>query len=263
MKKTFGYFVLPLLIVGIALLGCDEPTLPPATSGGGFIFQTGISENGLPPFLVGGVTISGSWVKDLTGAQGNPASWTETTNALSLAAVPNGRSPATWNFSWLAGGESGCAGHTTNGDVDSDHILTIQCIIIQVNTVTVQTVPGSFNFSPNPLDTTNPPGAVTISGQGFNAQYGMPLVQYFDLNGNLVAQSNAQSIASDGSWIQAPTPDLSQIAAGTYAGFIKNANSSGGWDVVGAAVVTVVTPTPPPPPPDPGPCSSSPCLVQS
>jgi len=88
----------------------------------------------------------------------------------------------------------------------------------------------------------------------------MPLIQYFDLNGNLVAQTNADAIAVDGTWMSAPVPDISQLPVGTYVGFLNNANSSGGYDILGSVSLQVVLPPPPPPPTDP--CPGGICINQ-
>jgi hypothetical protein len=119
-----------------------------------------------------------------------------------------------------------------------------------------------FVFSPNPIATDGSSGSEAIvTGSGFSAQYGMPLLQYFDLNGNFVTQANADAVAADGSWISSPIPDISQLPLGTYVGFMKNANSSGGYDLVGATSVQVVLPRSPPSPPDP--CPTNPCMPQN
>jgi hypothetical protein len=56
----------------------------------------------------------------------------------------------------------------------------------------------------------------------------MPLVQYYTLDGTLVGQENATSIASNGTWMQIPAFNISQLPAGTYAAFVNNAASGGG-----------------------------------
>ncbi len=98
-----------------------------------------------------------------------------------------------------------------------------------------------------------------ILGSGFNQQFGMPLLQYFDLNGNLVAQSSADAVAADGSWMSTPVPDISQLSVGTYVGILNNANSAGGYDILGVVSVQVV---PPPPPPPIDPCPGGRCINQ-
>ena len=73
----------------------------------------------------------------------------------------------------------------------------------------------------------------------------MPLVQYVDLSGNLIAQANVTSVASDGSSASAPMPDVSQVVIGSYYGIVYNANASGGFDFLAITSVTVLDPPTP------------------
>lgn len=258
--------VVPLILAIVAIVGCDtggEPTIPPSTVGGGWILETVIIRitNGVVTFLgvAPGVTVSGQWLNDLPGAAGNANPFTVTTNPLGLAALGSARAPATWKVTWIAGGDPLCAGHSGTNVVSVGALEEFQCFIEITTSVAFES---PFAFSPQPLDASNPPATVTITGQGFSAQYGMPLIQYFDIYGNLVAQATAQSVAPDGTWIQAPSPSFVGIAGGTYAGFISNATAGGGWSLLGAAAVTVVSPIPPPEPePEPDPCDPF-CEIQ-
>lgn len=62
----------------------------------------------------GGVDVHGDWQKDLPGAAGDASPCDKTTNDLGLAAVPSGRAPATWEFSWKSGGPPECAQKSIN-----------------------------------------------------------------------------------------------------------------------------------------------------
>ena len=68
----------------------------------------------------------------------------------------------------------------------------------------------------------------TITGSGFTSTYGMPVVGYYNSQGDLVVQSTATVIASNGTYIEAPTPNLSGVTLGTYAGLVANKTSTGG-----------------------------------
>jgi len=236
-------YLLSVLVVA-AIAGCDDtgPTLPPTTSGGGWFINTIFIPAQGPISVVGDVGVSGTWQSDGAGAKGDASAFTVVTDSSAgLAAVVNGRVPATWKLTWKAGGPLECDGHSANatpaqqGDVEE-----FICFEIVIPTV-------GFSFSPNPLFQDNPPSMSTIHGKGFSSQYGMPLVQYYNLQGQLVAQARATAVAGDGTWIQAPTPDISSVPLGTYAGAIKNANASGGWNYLGSASVRI-TVTPPIPP---------------
>ncbi len=258
--------ILALLIaIAVAAVGCGGgPSLPPATEGGGWILETLVIDSGIVS-TAPGVTVRGEWQKDLIGAAGDPSTFTVVTNVLGLAALGSARAPATWKVTWLSGGGQGnlCDGQSSTDDIALNSIELFVCTIFRFGTgasVSTSASASAFSFLPNPLDISAPPGTVTITGQGFTAQYGMPLVRYFDLSGNLLGQSNAQSVAPDGTWIQAPTQDVSSLPSGTYVGFLYDANASGGWDFLGTVPVTVVAPTPPPPPPPDDGCN--PCLIQ-
>jgi hypothetical protein len=169
------------------------------------------------------------------------------------------RAPATWNVKWISGGPPPCLGVTGSNTVSVGAVEEFICFI----TVEVGDLANSsFVFSPNPIATDGSSGSeAVITGSGFSSQYGMPLLQYFDLNGNLVTQTNVDAVAGNGSWVSAPIPDISQLGIGTYVGIISNVNSSGGYNFMGSVSVQVVPPPPPPPPPDP--CPTDPCMPQN
>ena len=96
-------------------------------------------------------------------------------------------------------------------------------------------------FDPTPLDLANPPGSMTVTTSGcYSSQYGMPLVQYLDSNGNLVSQQQATYLSDDGSTFQSPTPDLSNIVPGVYVGIAYKVNASGGLDMIDVGTVVVI-----------------------
>jgi hypothetical protein len=76
----------------------------------------------------------------------------------------------------------------------------------------------------------------------------MPVVGYYNSQGDLLAQATATVIASKGTYIEAPTPSLKGVTLGTYAGLVANKTSTGALDYLGAASVYVGYPPPPPPP---------------
>lgn len=85
----------------------------------------------------------------------------------------------------------------------------------------------------------SPPASSTITGQGMDGTYGMPMVEYFNSNGFLVGSVSATSVASDGTWLQAPMPDLSSVYSGTYQVRVTNKTSEGYYlNVVGTATIT-------------------------
>jgi hypothetical protein len=237
-----------LILLGVfsltLLTGCppESPTLPPATPGGGFIIETGFNPYGAPVLVIPapGSSIQGTWQSDSYGATGDPSSWTEMTNAEALASVVNGRAPATWTFTWVSSVTfPACSGKQSNGTVSLHGIEGIVCYE-RGGYVSGEAQP--FVFSPNPLNPASLPSTVTIQGSGFISTYGMPVVQYFDMQGNLVTQQAVTSVSPDGTTLTATTPNISELAAGAYAGVINNINASGSYDYVGTVAVDVPLP---------------------
>lgn len=246
---------------------CGPPPLPPTTSGGGFLIETEFVPAVGPIIIEPNVTTHWDWNRDVAGftAVGDASSFDSTTNEVGLDSRINGRVPSLWNVQWRAGGPPGCIGAVdfpgTLFQSNPQRITEVFCIQPpQFGPENIGST-GDFSFSPSPLFTDGSSGSTaTISGSGFSSQYGMPLLRYYDSSGNLVNQANVTSVASDGTWMTAPIPDVSQLELGTYAGFIYNQNSSGGYTFIGTADVTVLDP-PPSPPGEP--CPTNPCMPQN
>ncbi len=101
----------------------------------------------------------------------------------------------------------------------------------------------NFNFSlsasPASVDLLNPPTSGTITGQSFDATYGMPRVSYFDSNGYLVGSVYASSVSGDGTTLQANLPDLSYVYSGNYQIEVVNKTYDGYYlNTVGSATMT-------------------------
>jgi hypothetical protein len=86
----------------------------------------------------------------------------------------------------------------------------------------------SLAASPSSVDLNNPPTSGTITGQGFDATYGMPRIDYFDTNtGFLMGSVEATSVNSAGTSLQANLPDLSSVYSGTYRVKVTNKTYDG------------------------------------
>ncbi len=95
-----------------------------------------------------------------------------------------------------------------------------------------------LSASPSSVYLPTPPSTTTITGQGFDATYGMPEVDYFDGNGYLVGAVYANSVSSDGTSLQANVPDLSGVYTGTYQVKVTNKTSGGYYaNIVGSATM--------------------------
>ncbi|HEV2802509.1 MAG TPA: hypothetical protein VGW12_18705 [Pyrinomonadaceae bacterium] len=85
----------------------------------------------------------------------------------------------------------------------------------------------------------SPPATGTITGQSFSTAYGTPKVEYFDSNGYMVGSVLANSVASDGTSLQANMPDLSYVYSGNYHVKVVNMTYDGYYThIVGSAPMT-------------------------
>jgi hypothetical protein len=97
----------------------------------------------------------------------------------------------------------------------------------------------ALSASPSSVNLLAPPSTATITGQSFDATYGMPRVDYFDGSGYLVGTVYATSVSGDGTWLQANVPDLSYVYSGTYQVKITNKTYQGYYaHIVGYASMT-------------------------
>jgi len=97
----------------------------------------------------------------------------------------------------------------------------------------------TLSASPSSVYLPSPPASVTMSGQSFDATYGMPRVDYFDSNGYLVGSVGATSVSNGGTSLQANMPNLSYVYSGTYQVKVTNKTYDGYYlNIVGQAPMT-------------------------
>jgi hypothetical protein len=97
----------------------------------------------------------------------------------------------------------------------------------------------SLSASPSSVFLPSPPTSGTVTGQSFDATYGMPRVDYFDSNGYLIGSANATSVTGGGTSLQANMPDLSYVYSGTYQVKVTNKRYDGYYlTIVGSATMT-------------------------
>lgn len=243
MRKLKWMLLVSLSLSLIAAVSCDNsppPTLPPATPGGGFVIESFKSINGGPDITEPSVEITSNWQADLAGASGDPTVFTVITSILGLAPAVGKRAPAKWQFTWVASADDSniCDGKDITLSVQLNGIAGVVCEEF-VTSESVAASASAFSMSPNPVFTTAPPSAGTITGTGFNSTYGMPLAQYYTLDGTLISQENATSVSSDGTQIQISGFSTSQLPIGTYAAFVSNAASGGTYTYLGTGAVQV------------------------
>jgi hypothetical protein len=210
---------------------------------GGFIIETQVDYNGVLT-VAPGTTTYWSYIEDLPGAAGDGVYYESLTNELGLDSYGEGRVPAAWGFYWdftldLEAAE--CDGLSGTADIaEAGAVVNLICTI-GGGFEGIEDAP-EFTFSPNPFNTEAPPSTVTITGSGFDPTYGMPIVQYFDMNGNLDAQQSATAVSSDGTTLTLSTPSFTELGDGTYAGVISNVASDGSYSYVGTTAVLVPAP---------------------
>jgi hypothetical protein len=223
----------------IGLVGCppQTPTLPPTTSGGGFLIETFFTDNGVvsPAPLT---NTSWVWKQDGVGAAGDPSPFQSVTNIYALDSSLNGRVGAQWNLTWSYTGyvpAQVCDGYKDTITVNEAG----EQVIVSCNVIGVGQEYSGFVFNPNPLYLVQPPATTTVKGSGFKSTYGMPVLQYFNLKGTLMAQATAASVSADGTTLVAKTPSLSGLPVGEYAGIISNIAADKSLAYAGTVSVTV------------------------
>jgi len=97
----------------------------------------------------------------------------------------------------------------------------------------------ALTASPSSVYLPSPPVTGTITGQGFDTTYGMPMVEYFDSNGYFCGAVYATAVSSDGTSLQANMPNLTYVYSGTYQVKVINKTYTGYYlDIVGSATMT-------------------------
>jgi hypothetical protein len=226
-KLTSIFFLIVMVLVTMGQSDCDDgPPPPPAT---GFSIHT---QNNIDTFIgrqtydFGNVDTAGNVINDIGTAYGSVTNFRHNTDANGRYTVNDGRVPARWHFAEFSGP---CTNKTLNDDVTAHKEQFLICILPDY--------PPFFNMTPSSVDLNSPPASFTIGGAGLSTTYGMPVVEYYDEFGQLMAQTTATAVAGDGTWLQANTPNLYNVYSGTYIIAIRNATSQGLWEFVGTTSI--------------------------
>jgi hypothetical protein len=132
---------------------------------------------------------------------------------------------------------------TASGTVRPDGTFKVPQLGLTCSSLQSIVIFGNFRgvaltASPSSVYLPSPPTSGTITGNSFDAAYGMPRVDYFDGNGYLVGSVYATSVSGGGTSLQANMPDLSYVYSGTYQVKVTNKRSDGYYlDVVGSATM--------------------------
>lgn len=211
------------------------------------------------------VLVEGRRIRDFSGAAGNITGFGQYTNNNGRTFITFGRAPALWSFinRGDAGGFNFCQNVETTGFTAPLGTTDIFC---------PRTIGIFFTVAPDTIDVQAPPASITIYGQGISTAYGMPVIEFWNEYGTVVAQTTATEVAPDGTWARGniPSMDTSNMYGGAYTIGVNNVVAGGGYDTIGYASMSVTNSNPPPlpdpepePTPEPCPYSQGPRMEQS
>ena len=204
-----------------------------------------------------GVATNGFHQKDAPGAAGDSRRCDVVTDGQGRAGCTRGRAPAIWEFVYFWDG--------TGMNLCKNQKFVVFAAPVSTYTIVCEDQIGIFfTASPDTMDVQAPPPSVTVYGQGIDTTYGMPVIEYWDYTGTVVAQATAAEVAPDGTWIRANTPsiDPNSTWGGAYTVGINNVLADGTYTTVGYASLSVTNSNPPPlpepyPEPTPEPCPTN------
>lgn len=243
--RRFCGVVMSLLLVILTGCGPKPPKLPETTYGGGWFISTGFVPQYGPIVPAPYTTVLGTWVSDLSNnAAGDPSTFRLTTNDIALGTVDNGRVNANWSLEWVSSTEfPECDNYITSGPIyTAGSIQELNCYVLGG----IVTEPDSITVLPSPIDITNPPQFMQIQGAAFQSTYGWPVVQYYDLQGDFIAQSCATAVSTDQTTITTNTPDFSSLTPGVYATVVNNQASDGTLVYLGIGTINIENSAPSP-----------------
>jgi hypothetical protein len=199
-----------------------------------------------PNIFVDGNVVSVPCCVQILGTIG---AFSGTTNSDAYYDVSGGKTPARWR---LGEGNGPCGGQSVTVDIlNAGSTVNLNC----------RDLPSTFfSFLPSVIKRDMPPESITIEGTGISSAGGMPTIEYYDLNGSLVAQNTAFEVASDGSALIAPAPNVSSLDSGAYVALVRNADGSSPGN--GVVVIFDFLEPPPDDPPDPESCVHEICPDQ-
>lgn len=250
MKRTIILFSIMILPAIVSTCTPDPPSL-------GFRIHTTLTH-----FVVGspvpvtdaatGVGLIGNFesvINNATPTSGSVAGFSGFTNGDANLDINSAKLPANWHLGETNGFCAGKGG--TVAILGKGLTIPLDC----------RQVPFTFfSYSPGTIQRDSPPASITIEGTDISSAGGMPTVEYYDLNGTLVAQDTATDVAFDGSALTAPAPNVSLFASGAYIAVVRNVDGNSPGN--GVVVIFDYIEPPPDPPPDPDSCGSGgECLV--
>lgn len=251
-NKLKALFALAAVATLATVINCGGGSSPPQTGFRAKGEQYVATFNGYA--FYGGTSIQGSWYFD-NGPTTGTTTFFQAFTSSGYYHVANGRVPARWGIAV----PTGCIQYLDPffRDVTVGSNQVSRCVIAFA---------ASLTADPSSIDLANPPPTVTFGGEGFDATYGMPVIEYYDqYSGELIASTTAISVAGDGSTAVAYTPSLNGVYTDSYNVIVSNKASDGSNSIFGVATFSAccIDPPPPEPPPDPPACGENQvCEVQ-
>jgi hypothetical protein len=237
MKK----FILLLLVGLVAIItACDvadDLSLPP--NPGFTVVTTVYDPTSLVPReeVLPNVTTDGDlkWADD--DASGFRDHFNEVSSNSGQIRVNNGRAPGTWLLQQFNGPCFRALPfyyHIRRGEINY-----LRC-----------NRPGSFsfNFNPIPLNANAAPATFQIYGTEISTTYGMPMIQFRNYTGTLVAKVRASSVGQGR--VTGSTTTIKTLPSGSYTAQVWSVMANGSTKLAGTAPMRVYRPQPPPNPCD-------------
>jgi hypothetical protein len=255
--ETFSLFLVPFAFAVLSSCGSGTPVGPGPglVPGGGMKVRTSIIPTpGAAPIIVPGVDLRMSYVEDLNFNKyypsGNDFSNVGVyTDVNALFTNQNKRTPAGWIVTWGSyGNHAECYPYKFNGLEELVWPIAYGTFgyICDPYAPTAQMVPGTgdsqnkaLTFAPSSINLASPPATIRASGSGFDATYGMPLIQFYDRNDQFVDETYATSASA--TQVSAPA-DFSGFTTATYTGVVLNLDSTGSYSAVGTGSIRVSCP---------------------
>jgi hypothetical protein len=251
MNKTKSILFFAFLASFAVMLGCRGNSSDPNA---GFSVATYVAVRPIVQFgnqvgpdmvMPQSAIVSGQWLNDNSGATGSVYNFgpvntgTQANTPFNKYTATSARAPARWR---LRAGIAGCPGPVgRDADVIRGTTTDLSCVVARLVII--------FGANPNDIDAQNPPNAITISGSGLDASYGMPVVTAYDEFGNFAGQETATWVAADGSSLIVNTPSGLTVRNGAYNLSVENIMSDGSQNLLGMGHINVYN-VPDDPPPD-------------
>lgn len=229
--KMLKTHILALVLLAAAMsAGCtfSNPNLPDP----GFTLVTSRRNSLGIESVVPGTVVSGSNTRPGAGdAVGNVKSFGLKASSSPSALIPikDGFAPAFWTFTVHNGR---CFGQQASGGVKRADFNYLTC-------GPRDRISLPFAFVPLRLDAEAATTTFTITGDNMNAYYGMPTLQFYDVNGVLTCQMQASNITWNNSSIEGNSYALHYMPSGVYIVEIWNATPDGLGEYVGSTAMNV------------------------